>query len=325
MTERFKKLSTYLKGLNHKEITFDKNFFSDSENQFLLINNQIPNFFISDTETSQVTTLQDRFYNEIKFPNYDNLDDFSLLIDKAKKSIFAKLLDEQILFGSKILEVGCGTGQLSNFLSRYKRKIFGVDLSESSLIMGDDFRIKSGIDNVYFMKMNLFKLLFNNNYFDYIISIGCLHHTQDPKKAFFSIEKKLKKGGFMVLGLYHKYGRTYTKIRKRVFSLLGEKAFFLDKYLRDKNISYDKRLTWYRDQYKSPHEISYTIKEVLEWFKEKNLKITKILPLDDLNKNSDLFKKNNNKIKNFTFKEIMLAANISHASEGGLFTIIAEK
>ncbi len=325
MTDRFKKLSTYLKGINNKDIEFDKNFFSDSENNFFLINNQIPNFFIGDTETSQVTNLQDKFYNEIKFPNYDDLDDFSLLIDKAKKSIFAKILDEQILFGSKILEVGCGTGQLSNFLSRYKRKIFGVDLSENSLIMGDDFRIKSGIENVYFMKMNLFRLLFKDEYFDYIISIGCLHHTQDPKKAFFSIEKKLKKGGFLVLGLYHKYGRIYTKIRKRIFSLLGKKAFFLDKYLRDKNISYEKRLTWYRDQYKSPHEISYTIQEVLEWFKEKNLKITKILPLDDLNEYSDIFKKKNNKIKNFTLKEMMLALNVNHASEGGLFTIIAEK
>ena len=45
------------------------------------------------------------------------------LIDKANKSIFAKFLDEQIKFGSKILEVGCGTGQLSNFLSRYKSSI----------------------------------------------------------------------------------------------------------------------------------------------------------------------------------------------------------
>ena len=34
MTERFKKLSTYLKGLNDKDIEFDKNFFSDSENNF---------------------------------------------------------------------------------------------------------------------------------------------------------------------------------------------------------------------------------------------------------------------------------------------------
>ena len=41
------------------------------------------------------------------------------------------------LIGSKILEVGCGTGQLSNFLSRYNRKLFGIDLSESSLAMAE--------------------------------------------------------------------------------------------------------------------------------------------------------------------------------------------
>ena len=235
------------------------------------------------------------------------------------------MLDEQIKFGSKILEVGCGTGQLSNFLSRYNRKIFGIDLSESSLSMAENFRVKSEIENVYFMKMNLFNLLFKDQFFDYIISIGCLHHTQDPKKAFNSIEKKLKKGGYIVLGLYHKYGRIYTKIRRIALSILGEKGFFLDKYLRNKNISYDKRLTWFKDQYKSPHEISYTINEVLQWFKEKDLKITKILPIDNLNLNKSLFERNIKVYKNLNFKEFMLTFNLNHASEGGLFTIIAKK
>ena len=42
--------------------------------------------------------------------------------------------------------------------------------------------------------------------------------------------------------------------------------------------------------------------------------------------NTQIFlKKKNNKIKNFTLKEMMLALNVNHASEGGLFTIIAEK
>ncbi len=325
MIDRHNKLAQFLTGQNKRKLTFNNNFFTDDENKFFLINNSIPDFFIEDSETKKITDIQDKFYNEIKFPNYDDLDDFSSLIDKANKSVFAKFLDQQIKFGSKILEVGCGTGQLSNFLSRYNRKIFGIDLSESSLAMAENFRIKSDIDNVYFMKMNLFNLLFNDDFFDYIISIGCLHHTQDPKKAFFSIEKKLKEGGYIVLGLYHKYGRIYTKMRKMIFSVFGEKVFFLDKYLRNKSISYQKRLTWFKDQYKSPHEISYTIKEVLEWFKEKNLKITKILPIEDLNMNSKLFDDCSKNCDNLGMKEIMLALNVSHASEGGLFTIIAKK
>ena len=149
-------------------------------------------------------------------------------------------------------------------------------------------------------------------------------YTRSKKGILFN-RKKLKKGGYIVLGLYHKYGRIYTKIRKMIFSVFGEKVFFLDKYLRNKNISYQKRLTWYKDQYKSPHEISYTIKEVLEWFKEKNLKITKILPIENLDMNSKLFDDYSKNCNNLGMKEIMLALNVSHASEGGLFTIIAKK
>ena len=95
--------------------------------------------------------------------------------------------------------------------------------------------------------------------------------------------------------------------------------------MRNKKISYEKRLTWFRDQYKSPHEISYSIKEVLKWFEEKNLRITKILPIDNLNENPYLFDENFKNRKNLNIKEIMLAFNINHASEGGLFTIIAKK
>ena len=82
---------------------------------------------------------------------------------------------------------------------------------------------------------------------------------------------------------------------------------------------------WFKDQYKSPHEISYTISEVLQWFKEKDLKITKILPIDNLNLNKSLFDRNIKVYKNLSFKEFMLTFNINHASEGGLFTIIAKK
>ena len=80
-----------------------------------------------------------------------------------------------------------------------------------------------------------------------------------------------------------------------------------------------------KDQYKSPHEISYSISEVLEWFKEKNLTITKILPIDNLIIQPKLFDDNLKNYNNLGMKELMLALNFSHASEGGLFTIIAKK
>ena len=55
------------------------------------------------------------FYEENPFPNYDDLDNIGSLIKRAKQGLFARLLDEQVPFGARILEAGCGTGQLSNF------------------------------------------------------------------------------------------------------------------------------------------------------------------------------------------------------------------
>ena len=46
----------------------------------------------------------------------------------------------KMLEGKKnVLEVGCGTGQLSLFLSRYNREIFSIDLSKGSLNLGEKF------------------------------------------------------------------------------------------------------------------------------------------------------------------------------------------
>ena len=62
-----------------------------------------------------------------------------------------------------------------------------------SLKLGEDFRKKNQINNVHFMRMNLFNLMFYENFFDVIISNGVLHHTKNPKLAFTELTKCLKK------------------------------------------------------------------------------------------------------------------------------------
>ena len=69
--------------------------------------------YISDE--SELSNIQSNFYNDVKFPNYDDIEDFGSLIDKANKSIFAKMLDDEIPMGANLLEAGCGTGELSIF------------------------------------------------------------------------------------------------------------------------------------------------------------------------------------------------------------------
>ena len=79
-----------------------------------------------DPSQPDVTDIVKAFYEECPFPNYEGLESSGSLGEKARASIFARLLDEQIPHGATILVAGCGTGQLSNFLgARWGRTGYG--------------------------------------------------------------------------------------------------------------------------------------------------------------------------------------------------------
>mgnify|MGYP000627986757 FL=1 len=134
-----------------KEINFNENF----EYKFF---NDIPDLFLEDGNS--LTKIQTDFYNDVKFPNYDDVEDFGSLLNKSRRNIFVKKLDDEIPMGSNILEAGCGTGQLSITLSRYARQIYGIDLSKGSLIEAKQFINSNDIKSVHLFRMNIFKLFF---------------------------------------------------------------------------------------------------------------------------------------------------------------------
>ena len=263
-----------------KEINFNENF----EYKFF---KDIPDLFLEDGNS--LTKIQSDFYNDVKFPNYDNVEDFGSLLDKSRRSIFVKKLDDEIPMGSNILEAGCGTGQLSIALSRYARQIYGIDLSKGSLIEAKQFINSNDIKSVHLFRMNIFKLFFKENTFDVIISNGVLHHTYNPKLAFSKLVRVLKPGGIIVIGLYHRYGRIIQKIRQSLIKNFGDSFKFLDKRFRDK-ISDKKKYAWFLDQYKNPSETTHTYLEVLNWFKVENIEFLSSIPFD-FNSENKLFQK----------------------------------
>ena len=127
-----------------------KNCFETEDKNIFNIINGIPDFFTQDVEKLSLT--QSNFYDEVKFPNYDGIEDFRSLLNKSERSTFFKKLDEEIKMRAKVLEVGCGTGQLSLFLSRYQRKIFSIDLAIKSLELGENFRKKKSNRECFFFK-----------------------------------------------------------------------------------------------------------------------------------------------------------------------------
>ena len=104
------------------------------------------------------------------------------------------MLDDQIPTGTRILECGCGTGQLTNYLSIAYRTVVGTDMCLNSLKLANDFKQKNKLDRAHFFQMNLFRPFFKPESFDLVISNGVLHHTSDPRLAFQSISRLVKPG-----------------------------------------------------------------------------------------------------------------------------------
>lgn len=232
-------------------------------------------------ERRDVTEVVKAFYEETPFPNYDDFDSVASLATKARQGRFARLLDEQVPAGPgvRIIECGCGTGQLSNFLAAANRTVFATDMCLNSLRLGADFSRRHGLPRVVFAQMNLFRPAFKPGSFHLVISNGVLHHTSDPFLALQSITRLVRPGGYLLIGLYHRYGRLVTDARRVLFRVSGGRLTFLDPNLRRKDASTAKRTAWFADQYQHPHESKHTIRQTLRWFEQLGLRFVKSIPI----------------------------------------------
>ncbi|MBU0880932.1 MAG: methyltransferase domain-containing protein [Candidatus Omnitrophica bacterium] len=281
-----------------------------------------------DSSKRDVTHVVKSFYEKTPFPNYEKMETTGDLIEKAESGIFARLLNEQIPFNTRVLEVGCGTGQLTNYLGIAHRFLFGADMCFNSLKLANDFREKNRIDRTGFYQMNLFSPIFKKESFSLVISNGVLHHTSDPFGGFKSIARLVKKGGYIIIGLYNKYGRLTTDARRIVFNLLGDRLTFLDPYLRKSSIGDLKKFTWFMDQYKNPHESKHTIGEVMRWFDDTGFDFVNSIPksraLSGFHQDEKLFKPNP---KGSRFDHFCVQAQLllTGKNEGGFFVMIGRK
>jgi SAM-dependent methyltransferase len=289
----------------------------------------IPLLFASDEgQTQRVTEIVKAFYEENPFPNYDNFDSKQSLIEKANRGIFARLLNEQIPRGSRVLEVGCGTGQLTNFLGiRWDRQVFGSDMCLNSLRLAKAFRDRSGIRNAAFVQMNLFRPAFRPGTFDVVISNGVLHHTGDPLRAFHTIAKLVKPGGSILIGLYNKIGRLTTDLRRVLFRWTGDRLRTLDVHLRNPNYNEARKRAWFMDQYKHPRESKHSFDEVIDWFESNGFEFLSSIPKigsTPFSEQEKLFEAHDKGTK-LARLAVQLEMLLTGGSDGALFIMIGRK
>jgi SAM-dependent methyltransferase len=171
-------------------IPFSKNFSKKIETP----NRTIYEFPIEDSNIDQVTV--DSFGDEWQaFHGFDQKE-----IDVLGNEYFDIVTEKMLNSSSAVLEVGCGSGRFLKFIVDRAGLIVGVDPSHA-IFAADNLLGKN--DKVTLVKASANDLPFQDESFDFVYSIGVLHHIPDTFKAMQACVNKVKKGGYFLTYLYY--------------------------------------------------------------------------------------------------------------------------
>ena len=107
--------------------------------------------------------------------------------------------DAEFFRGKKVLDAGCGNGRFAYYAARYGAEVWAIDLGSAVEIAQ---RNTEGTGGVQVIQAELHRPPFALESFDFIYSIGVLHHVPDPETAFQNLLRYLKPGGEIQIYLY---------------------------------------------------------------------------------------------------------------------------
>jgi len=184
--------------------------------------------------TDAATPVVSAFYDRFPFPG-DPLQDgpppgynWRWCVDSARAFV-AGTLPARPAEGPRpwrILDAGCGTGVSTDYLAHLNSgaEILAVDISAGTLEVARERTRRSGAAaqarSLLFAQRSLLDLG-GEAPFDYINSVGVLHHLREPEAGLKALADLLKPGGVLHLFLYADGGRWEIHRTQRALSLLG--------------------------------------------------------------------------------------------------------
>jgi ubiquinone/menaquinone biosynthesis C-methylase UbiE len=124
------------------------------------------------------------------------------LVDRVEKAaIFALLPD---LYGRRVLEVGCGTGNISLELARRGARVVGLDVSGPMLAAAQHQARQQEVPLAW-VRGGAAALPFLQQSFDGVIAILALDFISDRPGVVREMVRVLRPGGFLLLALLNRY------------------------------------------------------------------------------------------------------------------------
>ena len=171
------------------------------------------------------------FYSKIQFPGSYKISQL-----KINQNPYIQFYNNAVQGLNDCLDIGCGTGMISNCLAKNNQNIHfdAVDFCDS-IYYAKNFAQKHKIKNIKYYKKDFLSYPIKKKY-DLILCTGVLHHIPDYLSAIKLIKNLAKRK--IVIGIYNTYAKKIQKIIKPKFT---NKIYRLDQEEVPFQMSFDNR------------------------------------------------------------------------------------
>ena len=218
--------------------------------------------------------------------------------DEEDEAVFAVKtgVEPGELKGLLVLDAGCGGGRYARLAGRFGAKVVGVDLSSA---VDKAAALCADMPGVAIVQADLLDLPAAEGGFDLAFSIGVMHHSPDPRRAFAQVAARVKPGGRLAVWLYRKntapqewvnsaLRAVTTRLPARVLETMAVGLGVAGgvpvlKQTLNKVVNFSNHpdwtlrvcdnFDWYAPRYQSHH----TVEELQDWFRAEGFDDLKVL------------------------------------------------
>jgi ubiquinone/menaquinone biosynthesis C-methylase UbiE len=141
-------------------------------------------------------------------------------VRELRKEYF-DIIDESIVNkNTYMIDIGCGSGRWTDYFVDKAAFIEAIDPSDAVFVAD---KMLGGKKNVRVTKASVDTIPWDDETFDFGMSIGVLHHIPNTKQALINCVKKIKRGGYFYVYLYYRFDNR---------GLLFKAVFYLSNMLR---------------------------------------------------------------------------------------------
>lgn len=142
------------------------------------------------------------------------------ITDGIERRLILELLGE--VKGLRVLDVGCGDGELAVALSELGGEVVGVDLSPAMIEAAERRAQKSGL-KVAFKVASAQKLPFRDAQFDVVVAVTVLCFVRDTAPVFQEMARVMRPGGRLVIGELGKW--SFWAAQRRIRGWFGSRLW----------------------------------------------------------------------------------------------------